>query len=333
MQGSGKYASSLEQFLSSNRTAAKQPDAMDTAAGAEAAVSHDPNLVAIYEKQTSSAGFSAASFLYRHPQASSNRSHPEQAWETFYEWNHSLFAAAGRYTNGVSEQLEHETEILSELEITKLRDHLHGWLKEQVNLLAEGLKQAPPGIAKKIMEAADANLRSIRERLWNEVLQATRQYNLTLPQVPPVQSLPNPSRTHYPSGSLFDSSLRNERFEVGLGLNKAVLSFRNSSSVKKEDSLFYVVDALGRKKAVTLTFFDSRLEKDFKERFSKSSLKGAEVSLEKFMQFLRSLKRSISNISEVELQRLKSKIYGEQETKKLDAAVADFVALLKRMKK
>jgi len=384
-------------------------------------------LVAIYEKQRSSY-LASIPYFYTPSQVNVNQSKPEEAWNTFYQWNLSLYKEAGGYTENIAEALDRNAEVLSEEEVSKLREQLYTWLQGQHEKLSEGLLDTPPGIADKFMEAArielgiygyfmwrdvrqsvtahnhaipaawdvygqwyeqlteqsenylqhmiekvnkltgnitdeqisqmnkqlqewtfnqrnqlqeelstkpdgvankiaemaELQLKNLRERLWNEVLQAISKHNLS------VQPLPQPSAGF--AGSMFHPQVRNERYEIGLGQNRAILALRNTSSVKKDDTLFYVVDASGRRKAVTLTFGDSRLQKEFVERFSKNSLRGTEVTLEKFGQFFSRLKASVRHISEAELLRLKSKIYKEQETKKLDAAVAEFLAVLKRMK-
>ncbi|HZG16111.1 MAG TPA: hypothetical protein VE710_14000 [Candidatus Bathyarchaeia archaeon] len=389
--------------------------------------SNHATLVAIYEKQRSSYRVSAP-YFYTPSKVNVNQSKPEEAWDVFYQWNLSLYKEAGGYTKNIEEALDQNAEVLSDEEVVHLREQLHIWLLGQHEQLADGLQDAPPGIADKIMNAArielgiygyfmwrdvrqsvtvhnqaipaawdvygqwkeqlteksedylqhmienvnkltgkitdeqisqmnkqlqewtlnqrnqlqeelatkpggvankimdtaELQLQNLRERLWNQVLQAISKLNL------PVQPLPQPSTGF--AGSMFHPQVRNERYEIGLGQNRAILALRNPSSVKKDDTLFYVVDAAGRRKAVTLTFGDSRLQKEFVERFSKNSLRGTEVSLEKFKQFLSRMKASVRHISEAELLRLKSKLYKEQETKKLDAAVAEFLAVLKRMK-
>ncbi|WP_134685776.1 hypothetical protein [Brevibacillus migulae] len=422
-----RESASLEHVIRTDRGIVQRAEDVGMEVASTFSDMNDSTLVAIYEKQRASYR-SAAPFFYTPSRVTANQSKPAEAWETFYQWNLSLYHAAGTYTKSIAEALDQNAEVLSDEDVIHLQEQLHTWLQGQHQQLAEGLLDAPPGIADKIMDAArielgiygyfmwrdvrqsvhahnqavpvawdiygqwneqlakqsedylkqvkghvdqltgkitdeqmvqmnkqlqewtlgqhnqlqeklsakpdgvaskiletaDLQLKNLRERLWNEVLQAISKHNLSVPP------LPQPSTGS--AGSVFHPQVRNERYEIGFGPNRAILALRNTPSVKKEDTLFYVVDAAGRRKAVTLTFADSRLQKEFVERFSQSSLRGKEVSLDAFEQFLNRMKKSIRHISEAELQRLKSKIYKEQETKKLDAAVAEFLAVLKRMK-
>lgn len=255
------------------------------------------------------------------------------AWEQYRQWSDQVNKQSEAYMQSFHEQLDKMTGPVTDGQMSRMNEQLEEWIHQQRNQLQQGLSARPEGVVGKIMETADEYLQSLRDQLWSGIQTAIKDYHNSLPIPTPTTPPANVPRPQYPTGSLFGSQQRNERFEVGTGLHRVVLALRSTSSVKKADTLFYVVDALGHKKAVTMTFADSRMQKEFEERFAKSSLRGTEVTWEKFQRFLRSLKSSMRAFSDVEMQRLKSKIYGEQEKEKLDRIVNDFLLVIKRMKK
>lgn len=250
----------------------------------------------------------------------------QTAEQLYSEWNESLGGLSDNFFDAFKENLSKLAGAVSDEQKQMMYQGLTDWLTLQGENLEELLKDSPNGILKLLLERSDETLNELSERLWSKMEEEIRKHNLSIPPVnlPPVQ-VPVPADSVFrPGGTI--------RIEVTQGDRKALLFLRDSSSLTRDKTMFYVVDALGNKKAVSVTFNDARLQAEFNKRFKASSMYGKTVSLEKFNRFVEKLKSSLKEINEVDLERLRSKIFGKEEESRVDVLVKNFSELLAKMK-
>lgn len=113
--------------------------------------------------------------------------------------------------------------------------------------------------------------------------------------------------------------------------NKAIVRLQDPSSSKRGKVMFYVIDQAGNRKAVSIEFQNERIQKEVERRLKKSSIYQGTITIDKFNRIQERLMSALKELSDVDLDRLKSKIYRKEEQGKLDKLMEELMNLMKRM--
>jgi len=278
-----------------------------------------------------------------------SHAHPRRAAVGAYvEWSKETDVAAQAYLETFADRLRTMGKITDEQEQT-MRQQLRDWLGVRRSELTERLEETPKGIAKRIMKWADRSLTSLQERMWDTMAEAIGRHNQSLPPAtpPPVEQppitppvgmppvTPPPVLQPHLPGLPPDGRYRpgSIRLEITRGHVKSTLTLQDVSSDREKKAIFYVTDAAGYRKAVTVSFSDQRLQNEFDKRFRQSSMYGKTVSLEKFNRFVQRLKSSLEDITETDLTRLRSRLYGKEENARLETHIRTFIGIVYQMRR
>jgi hypothetical protein len=247
-----------------------------------------------------------------------------RAEELYGDWNQLLGGQARDYFDAFQENLRKFPGAIGDEQKRQMYQGMTDWLTRQRHSLKELLNGSPDGILRVLLERADEHLDNLRDHLWSRMEEEIRKHNLSVPPSPPPVQVPFPADAVFRPGRI--------KIEVTEGNRKAILLLNDPSSLTRGQTMFYVVDALGNKKAVSITFNDARLQEEFTKRFKSSSMYGKTVSLEKFNRFLDKLKSALKETIAVDLERLRSQIFEKDEASRLDVMVKNFAHLLGKMK-
>lgn len=289
---------------------------------------NDPTLVAVYEKKAK-------------PDKPENPEKPNHgsngipvliAVQEFMDWRKELREDSKDYVDSFEDSLTDQQGTITDEQKEQMRSQLNLWLTDQRDDLTERLEDLPNGIAEKIIKLADKGLEKLGDRMWGAMEEAINRHNASIPPIdpPPVNPPPvNPGVPQFPTGSVFSPGTI--RIEVTAGSSKVTLTLQETN--RSKNTMFYVMDALGNRKAVNVSFNDTRLQSEFERQFKQSSMYGKTVSLEKFNRFVKKVKESLLEITDTDLERLKSKLFGKEETTKLNNKIKDFISLVYEMRK
>jgi hypothetical protein len=320
---------------------------------------HAWTLVAVYEKKANhSDKASPAAQTYHRPQWEAFRWHGHgvgKGWQRAYavgayiKWTKELREESREFLQSFKDDLQSIEGRITDEQKRAMRQQLDHWLTEQRNDLAEQVDGMPRRFAEQIMKQADWRLDKLGEKMWDKMEKMIDRHNGALPPVdpppidpPPVDPPPvtPPPITHppiitpnlpgLPADGIFKPGTI--QLDVTKGAKRATLTLRDLSADRKGTALFYVMDAVGNRKAVSVTFNDSRLQSEFERRFRESSMYGKTVSLEKFNRFIRRLKASLEEITDTDLERLRSRLFEKEESAKLDNKIRRFIGIVYQMK-
>jgi hypothetical protein len=98
-------------------------------------------------------------------------------------------------------------------------------------------------------------------------------------------------------------------------------------------TMFYVVDGYGTRKAVDIKFSNETVQKLFEERMMNSKVYKKEISLERFNAVLKKIEAYMKELASIDPERLKSKVYGEKESLKLNNVIDKFTDLFYSLRK
>ncbi|MGC5325928.1 hypothetical protein [Brevibacillus sp. SYSU BS000544] len=233
---------------------------------------------------------------------------------TYTDWDKQLSYTGSNYLQNMESAIKNESGFISKDKLDQYLVELNKWVTARSDELASALSDAPTGIKTTLLENAQAKLNTLRQGYSNLIYQQVNNHNY--PPKPPS------------ADSLFTAG--KQKFEFMVGNHKASLTVRLSNG-QSSSSSFYVIDAMGNKKKVNITFDNADLQREFDKRYKESTFgKGDKaLSLEKLNSILGSIKDSLLKISDTDMERLKSKLYGKTESTALDNKFTIFLAKLK----
>lgn len=245
-----------------------------------------------------------------------HRASTTDARNAYSNWDQSLTDLGNDYIRNLEMNIKDQSGFITDEQLNQYLQQLDQWITARSNQLSVSLDEAlaSTGIKDSLMDSSQTKLDIVKQRYTDFINQQVTKHNY-----PPKPPSPD---------SLFTTG--KQKFEFTVGSQKASLTLRLSAG-QTSSSSFYVVDAKGTKKKVMITFDNAELQREFDKRFKQSSLsKGDKTfSLEKLNSFLSSVKDSIKSISDTDLDRLKSKLYGKEESDILDKKMKKFFATLK----
>lgn len=232
---------------------------------------------------------------------------------TYTDWDKLLSNTGNSYLQSLETTIKNEPAFISDDKLNQYIDEMNKWATARSNELASALSEAPTGIKATLLENAQAKLKTLKQNYSDFIHQQVNKHNY--PPKPPS------------ADSLF--TVGKQTFEFTIGNHKASLTLRLSPDQSSASS-FYVVDANGTKKKVNIAFNNADLQREFDKRFKESSFgKGDKtLSLEKLNSMIRSIKDSFKTISDTDMERLRSKLYGKEESAALDKNFSKFLSKL-----
>jgi ElaB/YqjD/DUF883 family membrane-anchored ribosome-binding protein len=273
-------------------------------------------------------------------QHSRGRSIPKHvAIVEYVDWRKEVRSASAEFLEAFENSMRTMGRVTDEQK-KEMRQQLGEWLGDKRSDLTERLEVLPRGIVKRIMKWADRSLKLLQERMWQTMEEAVRRHNASIPPVdpppidpPPIGQTPvtlppalKPNLPGLPADGLFITGTI--RLEITRGKLLSTLNLQDLSAARGKKAIFYVADTAGNRKAVTLSFSDLRLQNEVEKRFKQSAMYGKTVSLEKFNRFVQRLKSSLEDITETDLERLRSRLYGKEENAKLDTHIRTFISIV-----
>lgn len=216
----------------------------------------------------------------------------------------------------IESRIVNEQGFITDERLNQYLNDLDNWLSNNpADFLWQALNGSPTGIKVTLMETFQSKIQSLSKQYGDMIRQQVNARNY-----PPKK--PNPEDLfHYGRHS----------FEINVGTHKGQLKIQDATS-QSDKSTFYVVDAKGVKKKVSLKFDNADLQAEFDKLFKKSTFgKGDKtISLEKLNKLLGKVKDGLKTISDTDLERLASELHSKEESEKLNKHVNEFLAIMKR---
>lgn len=243
-----------------------------------------------------------------------NQANTLDATANYSQWNRNTSSMSNDYFQRIQESIKSLPYAISDTQLNRYLSDMESWVNDQLSGLTNSIGFASSGVKNTLTESGQAALVNLKARLTDMIRQEVYQKN-------------NPPKPPAPD-SLFQSG--RQKFEFTVGEHKGSLTV-GTSSRQSDKSSFYVVDAKGNRKKVTITFDNADLQSLFDKFFEKSVGSGQKtVSLEKLNKLLDKIKNSVKAISDTDMERLKSKLFGKEEAEYLDQHMRDFFTVLKR---
>lgn len=280
----------------------------------------------------------------------------KEAERIYSNWRHELADSSADFIHSIKSELKETSEtdldILKEEVSESLEKFLLGLKSNLETLLAESSQ----GQVKKHLKSAEGLLETVRELLWNQIEEIVKEHipgqpgnqngesdssdeiELPVEEInPPVQDPPatnpsgnNPFVTLAPNQVFSSGSFK---MEVRVGSLTSEIKFVDPSKKSEGTTMFYIVDGYGTRKAVDIKFSNETLQKLFEDRIKDSKIYKKEISLERFNAVLKKIEAYMKELSSINPERLKSKVYGEKENLKLENAIDKFTDLFYSLRK
>jgi hypothetical protein len=279
----------------------------------------------------------------------------KEAERIYNNWRNELADSSADFIHSIKGELKEtpETDLVTfKEEVSESLEQFLLGLKSNLETL---LAESPQGQVKKHLESAEGLLETVRELLWNQIEEIVKErvpgepgdqngesdssdeIELPVEEIyPPVQ---NPPATN-PSGNPVVTLAPNQVFssgsfkmEVRVGSLTSEIKFADPSKKSEGTTMFYIVDGYGTRKAVDIKFSNETLQKLFENRIKDSKIYKKEISLERFNAVLKKIEAYMKELSSINPERLKSKVYGEKENLKLENAIDKFTDLFYSLRK
>lgn len=286
---------------------------------------------------------------YRPPNGASkeiNTGFGNQGKDIFDLWQNSLSDEQSSFLESIKpliSDLAPDSDLKSE---EKIGQRVEQWLAEMRLSLQNQSVKLPMGLQKVLSKKGDGILAQLQEKLWMLLEQLRSDgapippSNVPLPDAPPTDvplpTVPSGIRDelqtpYFSPNQLF--STQDSSFKIGIGDNTATIQLKGETSTVKSSTYFYVEDALGQRKGVSIEFSNSRLNEEFSRYFKQSPIYGKTVSLEKFNRFLERFKDRMKDLENIDLSRLQSKLHGEETKSLFTEAMKALLKLIGFMRK
>ncbi|MGD8191918.1 hypothetical protein ACQCN2_18275 [Brevibacillus ginsengisoli] len=244
-----------------------------------------------------------------------NRSANVAAKSFYADFEKAFTADSEDYMKEIENSIHDEQGFITDEKVNRYVTDMNNWLNSPLDFLSRSLDGLPSGIKDTLMETFQNKIKSLGKRYSDMIHQQVNVRNY-----PPKKTNPE-DLFHYGK----------HPFEINVGTYKGKLMIQDATS-HDDKSAFYLVDAKGVKKKVSIKFDNADLQSEFDKLFKKSTLgKGDKtISLEKLNKLLDKVKDGLKSISDTDLKRLASKLHGKEESEKLNKHVDDFLQILNR---
>lgn len=267
----------------------------------------------------------------------------KEAERIYSNWRHELADSSSDFIHSIKGELKETPETSLDTFKEEVSESLEKFLLGLKNNLETLLADSPQGQVKKHLKSAEELLETVRELLWNQIEEIVKKHVPGEPELPaeetnpPVQDPPatnpsgnNPVVTLAPNQVFSSGSFK---MEVRVGSLTSEIKFADPSKKSEGTTMFYIVDGYGTRKAVDIKFSNETLQKLFEERFKDSKIYKKEISLERFNAVLKKIEAYMKELSSINPERLKSKVYGEKENLKLENVIDKFTDLFYSLRK
>ncbi|RZT16389.1 hypothetical protein EV282_3496 [Fictibacillus sp. BK138] len=280
----------------------------------------------------------------------------KEAERIYSNWRHELADSSADFIHSLKSELKETPENSLDTFKEEVSESLEKFLLGLKNDLEALLADSPHGQAKKHLKSADGILETVRELLWNQIEDIVKEHipgkpgnqngesdptsEIELPIEegnPPLQNPPatnpsgnNPVVTLTPNQVFSSGSFK---MEVRVGSLTSEIKFADPSKKSEGTTMFYIVDGYGTRKAVDIKFSNDTVQKIFEDRIKDSKVYKKEISLERFNAVLKKIEAYMKELSSINPDRLKSKVYGEKEKLKLENVIDKFTDLFYSLRK
>lgn len=115
------------------------------------------------------------------------------------------------------------------------------------------------------------------------------------------------------------------------GQNKSAVRLSTSKPSPLDPATsFTVEDSSGRTKKLYITFTDERLKKEFDKRIKAAGLDAKTISIKKFDEIMKELKKSLKEVGEIDMDNLFRKLNKGEKDQDFEVAINRFLSNLKR---
>lgn len=280
----------------------------------------------------------------------------KEAERIYSNWRQELADSSADFIHSIKGELKETPETDLNTFKEEVSESLEKFLLGLKNNLETLLADSPQGQVKKHLKSAEGLLETVQELLWNQIEEIVKEHvpgepgnqnggdsdssdEIELPVEetnPPVHPpATNPSGNNpvvtlapnqvFPSGAF--------KMEVRVGSLTSEIKFADPSKKSEGTTMFYIVDGYGTRKAVDIKFSNETLQKLFEDRIKDSKIYKKEISLERFNAVLKKIEAYMKELSSINPERLKSKVYGEKENLKLENAIDKFTDLFYSLRK
>jgi hypothetical protein len=280
----------------------------------------------------------------------------KEAERIYSNWRHELADSSADFIDSIKGELKETPETDLGTFKEEVSKSLEKFLLGLKNNLEKLLSDSPQGQVKKHLKSAEGLLETVRELLWKQIedfvkehvpetpgnqngeSDPTNEIELPIEETdPPVQNPPannpsgnNPVVTLAPNQVFSSGSFK---MEVRVGSVTSEIKFADPSKKSEGTTMFYIVDGYGTRKAVDIKFSNETLQKLFEDRIMDSKIYKKEISLERFNAVLKKIEAYMKELSSIDPERLKSKVYGEKENLKLENVIDKFTDLFYSLRK
>jgi hypothetical protein len=280
----------------------------------------------------------------------------KEAERIYNNWRHELADSSADFIDSIKGELKETPETDLGTFKDEVSESLEKFLQGLKNNLEILLSDSPQGQVKKHLKSAEGLLETVRELLWKQIedfvkvhvpetpgnqngeSDPTNEIELPIEETdPPVQNPPannpsgnNPVVTLAPNQVFSSGSFK---MEVRVGSVTSEIKFADPSKKSEGTTMFYIVDGYGTRKAVDIKFSNETLQKLFEDRIKDSKIYKKEISLERFNAVLKKIEAYMKELSSIDPERLKSKVYGEKENLKLENVIDKFTDLFYSLRK
>ncbi|MFE1245963.1 hypothetical protein ACFW35_17770 [Fictibacillus sp. NPDC058756] len=280
----------------------------------------------------------------------------KEAERIYSNWRHELADSSADFIHSIKGELKETPEMGLDTFKEEVSESLEKFLLSLKNDLETSLADSPQGQVKKHLKSAEGLLETVRELLWNQIEDIVKEHvpgkpenqngesgppnEIELPieeTNPPVQNPPannpsgnNPVVTLAPNQVFSSGSFK---MEVRVGSLTSEIKFADPSKKSEGTTMFYIVDGYGARKAVDIKFSNETLQKLFEDRIKDSKMYKKEISLERFNAVLKKIEAYLKELSSINPERLKSKVYGEKEKLKFENVIDKFTDLFYSLRK
>jgi hypothetical protein len=280
----------------------------------------------------------------------------KEAERIYGNWRNELADSSPDFIHSIKGDLKETPETDLDTFKEEVSESLEKFLLGLKSNLETLLAESPQGQVKKHLKSAEGLLETVQELLWNQIEKFVKEHlpgapaneneesdssdEIELPVEetnPPFQDPPainpsgnNPAVTLAPN-QVFSSGTF--KMEVKVGSLTSEIKFADPSKKSEGTTMFYIVDGYGTRKAVDIKFSNETLQKLFEDRIKDSKIYKKEISLERFNAILKKIEAYMKELSSINPERLKSKVYGEKENFKLENVIDKFTDLFYLLRK
>jgi hypothetical protein len=275
----------------------------------------------------------------------------KEAEQIYNNWRHELAESSADFIHTIKSELAESAEAAADSYREEMYESLDKFLSGLKNDLETLLEKAPQGQVKKHMKSAHQLLETVRELLWYQIEKIVKEHDPAVPEnhndnqgndieaplpaeesnpVIPIPPVTNPVITPAPYQVFSPGSFK---LEVTVGSLTSKITFSDPNKKSEGTTMFYVVDGYGTRKAVDIKFSNETVQKLFEERMMDSKVYKKEISLERFNAVLKKIEAYMKELASIDPERLKSKVYGEKESLKLNNVIDKFTDLFYSLRK